>query len=225
MPKKTTRKDLLKSEDEFLSFSSQALAFFNSHMRELKIAAIAVAAMAIIFLSTTAFYRHIDKKGQEAYNAAYSALAGQIGPEMESEKLSEVQILFADVVENHGMSKVADLAFPQLAFLKFIDGKYDDAMRLYMDFKKEQADDSAFATLRALGVAACHEANGDVDKAIALLGPIAGDSKNRFRETALFMLIRLYRLADDDDRAAELAGDFIRDFQGSSFEPIVKTYL
>jgi predicted negative regulator of RcsB-dependent stress response len=225
MPKKTTRKDLLKSEDEFLSLSSRMLSFFNSHTRGLKIAGIVVAAIALIFLSTTAFFRHMNKKGQEAYNTAYVAMAEQIGPEMEPEKLSEVRSLFADVVENHGMSKVADLALPQLAFLNFIDGNYDEALRSYLDFKEKQDDESVFATLSSLGVAGCYEANEEPGKAIALLEPIAHDSNNRFRETALFTLIRLCRLADDDTRAAKLAAEFVKDFQGSSFEPIVKTYL
>jgi predicted negative regulator of RcsB-dependent stress response len=225
MPKKTTRKDLLKSEDEFLSISSRMLSFFNSHTHELKIAGIAVAAIAVIFLSTTAFYRHINKKGQEAYNTAYSAMAEQLGPEMEAEKLSEVQSLFADVVENNAMSKVADLALPQLAFLNFLDGKYDEALRLYLDFKEEQNDEDVFTTLSSLGIAVCHEAKGEIRKAIGLLEPITKDSNNRFRETALFTLIRLYRLAGDQGRAAELAAGFVKDFHGSSFEPIVKTYL
>jgi hypothetical protein len=38
-------------------------------------------------------------------------------------------------------------------------------------------------------------------------------------------MIRLYRLAGDESRAADLAADFVKDFHGSSFEPIVKTYL
>jgi len=225
MPKKTSRKDLLKSEDEFLSFSSRMLSFFNKHMHGLKIAGIVVAAIALIFLSTTAFYRHVNKKGQEAYNTAYLAMTEKIGPEMEPEKLSDVQSLFADVVENHGMSKVADLALPQLAFLNFLDGKYDEALRSYLDFKEEHNDEGVFATLSSLGIAVCYEANGELDKAIASLESIARDSNNRFRETALFTLIRLSRLAGDDTRAAELAAEFVEDFQGSSFEPIVKTYL
>ncbi|HDR17054.1 MAG TPA: tetratricopeptide repeat protein [Desulfobacteraceae bacterium] len=225
MAKKTTRKDLLKSEDEFLSFSSRALSFFSSHTRQLQIAGIAIAAVAIIFLAATTFYRHVNKKGQEAYNTAYSTMAEQLGPEMEPQKLSEVQSLFVDVVENHGMSRVADLAIPQLAFLKFIDGKYDEALSLYQDFKEKQKDENVFVTLSTLGLSVCHEANGDFDKAIDFLNPIASDSNNRFRETAFFTLIRLYRLTGDDNRAADLAAEFIRDFKGSSFEPIVKTYL
>ncbi len=225
MAKRTTRKDLLKSEDEFLTFSSRALTFFTTHMRELKIAAIAAAAIAVIFLGGTAFYRHINEKGQEAYNRAYSAMAEQVGPQMDSEKLSEVRSLFADVVENHGMSKAADLALPQLAFLDFLEKNYNEAIYLYQEFKANYDEDSMFITLSVLGLAACHEAKGDLDKAIALLDPIAGESSNKFRETALFTLIRLYRQAGENSRASELATDFIKDFQGSAFEPIVKTYL
>lgn len=225
MPKKTTRKDLLKSEDEFLSLSSRMLSFFKSHTGALKIAAVVVAAVVLVFLSTTAFYRHINKKGQEAYNSAYLAMSENLRPDMEPEKLSEIQGLFADVVENHGMSKVADLALPQLAFLNFIEGKYDESLNSYHDFKEEQKDESLFTTLSSLGIAVCYEAKGEIDKAVALLEPIGSDSDNRFRETALFTLIRLHRLVGDNDQAADLAAKFITDFKGSSFEPIVKTYL
>jgi predicted negative regulator of RcsB-dependent stress response len=225
MPKKTTRKDLLKSEDEFLSLSSRMLSFFKSHTRALRIAGIVVAAILIVFLSTTAFYRHINKKGQETYNSAYLAMSENLGPDMEPGKLSEVQGLFADVVEHHSMSKVADLALPQLAFLNFIEGKYAEALSSYLDFKEKQKDESVFNTLSSLGIAVCYEANGEIDKAVALIEPISNDPTNRFRETALFTLIRLHRLAGDNNRAADLAAKFITDFKGSSFEPIVKTYL
>jgi outer membrane protein assembly factor BamD (BamD/ComL family) len=225
MPKKTTRKNLIKSEDEFLTISARALSFFNSHLRELKIAAIVIAAGCVVFLATTSFYRHINKKGQEAYNHAYSALSEQIKPEMDADKLTNVHDLFAKVVEDHSMSKVADLALPQLAFLKFMDGKSEEAIRLYMDFKEKRSGDKDFLTLSTLAIATSHEANGDVDKAIGLLDPVASDQANRFRETALFTLARLYKLAGREARAAELARDFIEEFQGSPFEPIAKTYL
>ena len=225
MPKKTTRKDLLKSQDEFLSLSARALAFFSAHIRELKIAGIVIVAACVVFLGTTAFYRHINKKGQEAYNTAYSAMAEHLGHGIETEKLEEIHDLFADVVENYSRSKAADLALPQLAFLKFMVGEYDEAIRLYSDFKASAAKKDDFVSLGSLAVAACHEAKGEPDRAIALLEHIAGDRDNRFRETALFTLARLYKLTGDESRAAELAREFIEEFQRSAFIPIAKTYL
>lgn len=225
MAKKIRRKDLLKSEDEFLSFSARAFSFFSAHVRELKIAGILIVAGSIIFLGTTTYIRHVNNKGQEAYNTAYSAMAEYFNQDAEADKLREVRDLFIKVIDNHARSKAADLALPQLAFLKFMEGESGEAIRLYSDFKSKAAKKDDFVTLSSLALAVAHEANGDLDRAIALIEPIAGDRGNHFRETALFTLTRLYALAGRQSRATELAGDFIAEFQRSPFVPIMKTYL
>ena len=225
MAKKTSRKELLKSQDEFISFSYRALAFFSTRTRELKTAGIVIAAAALIFIGVSAYYRHVEKKGYEAYNTAYFAMIEHFRPGMEPDRLESVQELFENVLENHAGSKAADLALPQLAFLKFMEEDYDGAIRLYSRFETRASGKDDFMNLNSLAVAASFEAAGNLNRAIKTLEPVAADPQNRFRETALFTLARLYRLAGQESRAAELARDFIEEFRGSPFVPIAKTYL
>jgi predicted negative regulator of RcsB-dependent stress response len=231
--KKISRKELLKSPDEFLTLSGRAAAFFSAHIREVKIAGIVMAVILAGYLSIYGYMRHTDKKGQEAYNLAYNMLTedtdsnqqAQVPAPPDKEKLEAADDLFEEVIDEYGMSKAARLALPQVGHIKFTQQEYEEAARYYERFREEISGHPQYKDLTSLALASCFEAKGEFDKAVSTLTPIVEDPANPFRETAMLNLERLYRLDNQPEKARDILETFIQDYKRSPFLPMAKARL
>jgi len=231
--KKISRKELLKGPDEFLTLSGRAVAFLGDHLRELKIVGIAVAVILVGYLSVYGYMRHTNKKGQEAYNLAYNALIDASTPDSESEAgalpenvdIKEAEALFAQVIDEYGMSKAARLALPQVGHIKFTQKEYDEAIRYYDRFTEKISGHKEYEDLTSLALASCHEAKGELKEAISILTPLVENPANPFRETAMLSLERLYRLDHQPDKAHGILEKFVQEYRTSPFLPMAKARL
>jgi tetratricopeptide (TPR) repeat protein len=217
--KKRTRKELLKSPDEFLTFTGRVTNFVREHSRVFDCAGIAVALAAVIYLGGMAYLNHVNKEGQSAYDAAY-ALAQDEKPD-----LQKVTTLFHKVREDYGLSKVSRLVPAQVAYLRYQEKKYTDAEADYSAFLKESGKNSPYRSLAKLALASCYEEAGEAAKAIDILKELKSSPDNPFMEQTLLSLARLYRLSKQNDKAKEVYKEFIARFKTSPFMPEAKAYL
>lgn len=225
MAKKTTRKELLKGTDEFLTFSSKAVNFITTHLRELKYAGFAIAIIVVAYLGVTTYLRYVNKNGQNAYNTAYQTLTKEMKPDANPDNLRKSEELFIKVTDDYGLSKVARLALPQIAYLKFLDKKYDEAIVLYRKFLDKVSGNTEYELMTNLALAACFEAKGDLKTAMETLIPVVEIPDNSFREPAMLSLARLYRLDNKPEKAREILNEFVEQHADSPLLPFAKAQL
>lgn len=225
MAKKTTRKELLKGTDEFLTFSSKAVNFITTHLRELKYAGFAIAIIVVAYLGVTTYLRYVNKNGQNAYNTAYQTLTKEMKPDANLDNLRKSEELFNKVTDDYGLSKVARLALPQIAYLKFLDKKYDEAIVLYRKFLDKVSGNTEYELMTNLALAACFEAKGDLKTAMETLIPVVEIPDNSFREPAMLSLARLYRLDNKPEKAREILNEFVEQHADSPLLPFAKAQL
>jgi len=224
--KRVTRKQLLKGPDEFLTFTEKAALFVREHDREFKYIAGAVAAILLIYLGINAGIGYINEKGQSAYNMAYDLMGAQnTGLSPESEELKRSAELFQKVLDDYGLSKASRLALPELAYLKMVEKKYDEAIPLYQEFLDKAPKNSPYQSLARIAIATCHEAMGEYEQAIEVLNQVNAQADDAFKEEALFSLVRIHRLAGQKDKAKEILEEFVEKFQSSPYLPMAKAHL
>ncbi len=224
--KKLTRKELLKGADEFMTLSSKVALYSNQHVRELKLAGIGLAVVVVAYIAIWAYMGHTNKMGQEAYNVAYDALVQSPQPEAaDEESVKKSEALFEAVISDYGMSKAADLALAQVGHAKFTNKQYDDAINYYQEFSSKVSGNEAYETLTLLALAACHEAKGDMAKAVSILTGIVKTADNPFRENAMLNLERVYRLDKQPEKADEILKNFAKEYANSPFYPMVKARI
>lgn len=223
--KKITRKELLKETDEFMTLSARAALFVRGHLRQFKIIGIVIVAAIILYAGITTYLNYANRKGQSAYNTAYYALMKNMGSGTGQQDLKVPEGLFQEVIDRHGMSKVSPLALPELAFIKFREKRYDEALSLYSDYLKKVPEDSPYRAMAELAVAACYEGKGELEKAVEILGRIASLQDGLFTELAMLGLARVHRLADRPAEAQEVLKTFVEKHPTSPFYPMVKAHL
>ena len=223
--KKVTRKELLKETDEFLTFSARAARFVREHSRQFTYLGVAIGALILIYLGTNTYINYFNKKGLETYNTAYYQLVQKMTTPGDQEGLKETQALFQKVTDHYGISKVAPLALPQVAFLRYQEKKYDEAISLYQEFLDEVLDNPPYRSLTWLAIAACYEEKKDYGKAIETLKLIAAQPEGYFKEQAQWQLARIYRLSDQNEKSKEVLEAFVEEFKTSPYRPIAQAYL
>jgi predicted negative regulator of RcsB-dependent stress response len=224
MAKKVSRKQLLKSPDEFLTLSERGALFIKEHTRQFEIAGVVVAVALLAYLGITSYLNHVNKEGQTAYNKAYDEFVTVMEKEPGKRDLKKPEDLFRRVLEDYRFSTVNLLASTQVAYLKFEEKKYDDAISLYNAFLKE-APGPNYQSLARLAIAACYEEKGELAMAVNKLKEITARPSSPFRDQAMLSLARLYRLSNQNEKAKEILKEFVESFKDSPLLPEAHAYL
>ena len=222
---KVTRKELLKSSDEFLTISGRVILYVKEHAKPFKIAGGILVGAALVYLGVNYYLNHANRKGQEAYDAAYYEVAKIKEIKAEDETVKKSEELFKKVITDHGLSKASRLAPPQIAHLKFLEKKYDEAIQLYQAYLKEVPENTVYHSLALMALAAGYEGQGDFGKAIETLQRILSSSEPSFKEQATLNLARVYGLSKQPDKAKETLKEFIEKYKNSPFLSMAKARL
>jgi len=222
---KLSRKELLKGPDEFLTVSGRVILYVKDHAKPFKIAGYVLACAALVYLGVNYYFRYADRKGQEAYDAAYYEVVKIKDAKTDDEALKKSEELFKKVITDHGSSKVSRLAPPQVAHLKFLEKKYDEAIQLYQDYLRGVPENTVYRSLGLLALAASYEGQGDFGKAIEALQQIVSSTEPSFKEQATLHLARVYGLSKQPDKAKETLKEFIEKYKNSPFLSMAKARL
>ena len=222
---KLTRKELLKSPDEFLTVSGRVILYVKEHTKPFKIAGGVLVGVALIYLGVNYYMNYANRKGQEAYDAAYEDVIKIKEIKADDEAVKKSEELFKKVITDHGLSKASRLASPQVAHLKFLEKKYDEAIQLYQAYLKEVPENSVYQSLALMALAASYEGQGDFGKAIETLQRILSSSESSFKEQATLNLARVYGLSKQPDKAKETLKEFIEKYKNSPFLSMAKARL
>jgi len=220
-----TRKELLKKEDEFISFSTRIYRFAVEHKKQIKWAAIFVLALMVIVAGISLYFRHINQKALAAYNTAYKNLVSDSSPQAAKESIQRSAEELDRLIREYGWTKMAKLAIPQLAYLKFGQGDYEEAISLYNAYLEKLGDDSIYRPMAYFGLAACYEAKADYQSAIHSLEKIVENDTAFLKEEALFSLGRMYDLSGRKELSKEAFQKFVSQFPQSPLLPLAKARL
>jgi len=226
MPKKRmTRKALLKGPDEFLTLSARFFNFLSLHRRALEYIGLGIVVVAAAFFAVNTYLNYVEDKAQAAYNKAYYRLTEESEQAVPADPEGKAEDLFKDVLAEYPDTDAARLSLPQVAHGNFTQGEYDRAVSRYQEFLKKVSGHREYASLARLALAACHEAEGELDRAIESLAPILDQPDNPFRESALWRMARLYRLDNQLEKEKEVLEEFVETYEASPFLPMAKARL
>jgi len=223
--KKISRKELLKSEDEFLTLSGRTMLYVRDHAKPFQYAGAAVVGLIVVYLVVWGYLGHVEKKGQSAYNEAFYALEKNLYSKEDSAKLQGVQESFRKVIDQYSLSDAARLARPELAHLKFMEKKYSEAVPLYLEFLNKAEGDSPYRSFAMLALAGCYEEMGENDKAMEMLKRITSNPENPSAELASLSMARIYRLTGQTEKSKEVLKEFAAKYKASPFLPLVQAHI
>jgi len=223
--KKATRKELLKKDDEFISLSNRFFLYISTHAKQIQYLTVSVVIIIAIVIGVSLFFKHLNKKSIAAYNLAYTNLVSDSSPDIKEDTINKSIEELDNLIKKYGWTKMATLAIPQLAYLKFGQGKYDEAISLYQTYLNKDKSSSIYHLMAHFGLAAAYEAKSEHQSAIQHLKKIIDDENNFLKEEAMFSLGRLYALSGQQEMSKKIFTDFINQFNESALVPLAKANL
>ncbi|MFC1840062.1 tol-pal system YbgF family protein [Thermodesulfobacteriota bacterium] len=221
---KLSRKELLKTNDEFIHFSSRAIIFISEHTRQFKIVGCCLLAVILIYIGIYFYLKNENNKAHNIYTVAYSSLSNNMKPDMNKEDLAISRENFTRLVEEYGISDVSRLALPELAYIDFLEKNYDSAITRYQDFL-DKTPEEPYQSLAMIALSICYEEKGEYEKAVSSLQKILSGPDDFFKEQAMLSLARIYRLQNNFEKSNEVLGEFIEKFPASTSLSLAKANI
>ncbi len=224
--KKIRRKELLKPDDEFLTFSARAMLYIREHAKAFQAAGLVMVALVLVYVGVNAYLGHVERKGQAAYNEGFYALERSLySNPQDPEKLKAVEEAFRKVIEEYGRSDAGRLAYPELAHLKFMEKKYAEAIPLYTQFLEKASGDGPYRSFAMLALAGSYEATGDMQNALEMLRRITSGPDGPSSQLAAVNLARVYRQTGQMEKSKETLKEFAAKYKDSPFLPMVQAQI
>lgn len=219
--KKLSKREL--KQDALLMTVAKATTFYEQHKKNI---GMVVGVLAAIIIGS-----YIYAKNQADNNEKATTALGKVFPYFDGgqykiaiEGVPERNIMgLKAIVENYGSTKTGNLAKLYLASAYFELGNYNEALALFDDFSP---NDPLTAVARLAGMAGCHEARGEYEKAAeyfekaALSYPKDIDAAEHLNSAA-----SNYALAGKRERALELYKKLKKDYPTSSYGRDADRYI
>jgi outer membrane protein assembly factor BamD (BamD/ComL family) len=224
MTKDKSRKELLSTNDEFVTFSARMLVLAGEHKKQLQLAGYCILVIIILFTAGNMYLKNRNSKAMDAYNTAYYAISGSISPDKKQAAYAKSREDFGKVLAEYKMSGAASVTMPQLAHIDFLEKKYDDAIKKYQDYLDSNPGEPYYS-YGILALSACYEEKGDYDKAISSLEKVVKGADGYSKEQAMLGLARIYRLKKDTAKSNEILKDFIGKYPSSPSIALAKAAI
>ncbi len=226
--KKITRKQLLNTQDEFLTYSQKAFSFAVAHSNQFYIGLIVVMALALAIMGVKYYYDRQAREALVAYDQALAqvALIQNVNGEENKQEI-EAAIQALEYVRNaFSRSKPGRFVQLDLGALYFHLERYDQAKDSYQTFLKNLKHEEDYLKPLILdSLAYINEAEKDLEKAAARWEEVTKLADEFLKEEAFFNLGRIYEAQNHKEKAIKTYEKLISDYPDSSNIAWVKAKL
>ncbi len=212
--KKVSRKELLKTPDEFLTLSEKAYNFIRDHGKQFVIGGLSIVVVAILALGINWYIGSRKAKAVAAYNEAAAPLYS--GGEISLDKADATTGALEKFIENFGSTQPARYALLDLGGLYFRLERYDKAAAVYQKFLSSitPAEESMRPYVLD-SLAHVFEARKDYESSAKTWEEVLTLKDTTMKEQAYMGLIRVRVAAKDAEGAKKAYEDLAKEFPGS----------
>jgi hypothetical protein len=133
---------------------------------------------------------------------------------------------FRIVVDNHRNTSQGAMSALMLGSIFFNMGRYDEAIQWYGAAGTKKSAVGFIGAEAQEGLAGCHEAKGDIPKALECLGKALGDDGNRYRHPAIrWKMALLNQKINDVARAKNFCREILSDTTATDYRKPAENLL
>ncbi|MFO7714333.1 tetratricopeptide repeat protein [Desulfosarcina sp.] len=218
----STRKQLLKEPDQFITFSGKLIAFGRSNAKMILIC----TGVVLVLLITAATVRQVSERNEnraselveKAVNM-YSAALQDTDPKTAYDR---VKADFNAIFNGYGSKNAAKIARILYGDICYHGGDVDTAIVMYTRALDDFTQFPALKNLILSGLGHAYVFKKDYDQAIRYFEMIASDKDKTMQSGALFNLAWLYDAGGDKAKSTSMYKQLLADFPDSLYSELVK---
>jgi tetratricopeptide (TPR) repeat protein len=222
--KRITRKELLKSPDEFLTLTERTINFVNTHSRQVYIGLTALVCILVVGLLANWYLSHKENQALTAYGQALDSV--DLGAKPTPEQIGKAVQALEAVRKDYPASPPAHNALINLGQLYYQAGQYDQSISSYQQFLKELKPwEETIKPIIQDSLADVYEAHGQNELAAQIWEDLAKTEGGMLKSQAYRGLGRVYLSMGKLDQAQKAYDSYLAEFPNSVDAAQVKARL
>ena len=155
--KKISRKELLKTPDEFLTFSEKAYEFIRANSKQFTMGVIIVVTVILFGIGISSYSKYSNRQAMTAYNQAIAAITSN--PDPDEDVLRQTAAKLEKFATDHSGSGPGRYALMDLGALYFKLKDYEKAEKALLAFldKADKDEDRHIKAAALSALANIHE--------------------------------------------------------------------
>jgi len=218
----TSRKQLLKEPDKFITFSGKLIAFGRSNLKTILISSgIVVVLLLVIVTARQISHRNENKASEQVRRAVatYSAALQETDPKTAYDR---VKIDFKDIFDQYGSTEAAKIARVIYGNISYDAEDADNAIAMYTQALDDFNLSPALKNILLSGLGYAFVMKKEYPKSIQYFEMITTDEENTLKSNALFNLGWLYEKTGEKEKSTAMYNQLIADFPESMYGDVVR---
>jgi tetratricopeptide (TPR) repeat protein len=199
--KRTTRKQLLKEPDEFLTFSGKAIQFVSNNQRPVIGVLVGVVVLVLAFAGFGYFSRLSERKAYAMFERGRSHYSADITGKKTSLSQEKASEQFEKVLRKYPSTNAANLTLIAYADMSYREHDYDKAVDLYQKALSAFSRDDAIQKLIWNGLAHAYEAKKAYKLAAEHFKKITDSQDSFMKGDAYYNLARMMEALNHQEKA------------------------
>ena len=223
--KKKTRKELLKTPDEFLTLSGKALGLITTYQKQISYALCAVVAIAVIIMGYRFFAQRAEANAFSMLDQAQSKYEQLEETSSANEAYSQVSPDFQTILKKYGGNAGGKIARVVYANISYNAGQYAEAIKLYEASLKGFENDKLIYHLMLSNLGYAYLMMDDERNAALYFEKAAAETDSLVREGALFNLGLIYQKLGETEKSRQTFQQIVTSYPNSVYGDIVREKL
>jgi tetratricopeptide (TPR) repeat protein len=223
--RKKTRKQLLKEPDEFITFTSKAIAFFTGYQKQISYILSTILVIAVLFFGYRFFAQRAETKAFTLLGQTQSKYDTLKETTSETEAYSQVSEAFQSIIKKYGGNAAGKLARVIYANISYDAAEYEKAIALYKKSLNDFKDDKFIYNMILSNLAYAYQRIDDGQNATAYFEKAASAKDSPIREEALFNLGLMYEKSEEDAKSQKMLEEILNTYPDSIYSDIVEEEL
>jgi tetratricopeptide (TPR) repeat protein len=223
--KKKTRKQLLKEPDEFITFTSKAIAFVTGYQKQISYVLCAIVAIALIFFGYRFFTQRAETKAFTLLGQTQAKYDTLKETSSETEAYRQVAEAFQNIIKKYGGNAAGKFARVVYANISYDAAQYEKAIALYKQSLSDFKDEKFVYNMILSNLGYAYQRAEDGQNAVAYFEKAASATDSPIREEALFNLGLMYEKSGEDAKSQKVLQEILNNYPDSIYSDIVEEEL
>ena len=211
---KISRKELLKTEDEFITTTAKVWRYLNTYSKQIAGGVAAVLVLWLAYWGWSVYQKNNEMDAQELQAKAYKTYQeamSQTEPENQKELLNKAVEQFTEITDGYDGTQGGWTAVIYRGHTYYALGQYDEALEDYSAALKKASRDTTKA-LSLQGLGASYMAKGDYAKAIEFYEKLKKQGGTGFQRTAKWSIAKAYEKLGEKEKALAIYKELETEF-------------
>ncbi|MFC1798947.1 tol-pal system YbgF family protein [Thermodesulfobacteriota bacterium] len=223
--KRVPRKELLKTEDEFITFSSRLLQNIIRYKLQVLCAIGGVFLLVVIFSGVRYFSIQKENEAFAQMEESFFKYQNALNKNKTAESYDIFQADFQRILDKYSGTKGGKLARVIFANMCYNAGNYDRAVALYHKALKDFDDSMSIKGFILSGLGYAYEGKKDYPTAAKFFEEIVSSPEAVMKDEALFNLGRIYASMGEADKSITSYNKIVSEYTGSIYHSLAKEKL